>query len=515
MLRTQQRRQVNRGQQAVSRPLPPPVMGWNAKDSLDAMKPADAVILENWFPEETRVTVRYGSAIHCNTGEGTFNVETVAEWKAGASRKLVVGCHGKLIDATTSTPSTLGSGFTSNRWRHVNFGERLFLVNGADAPQDYNGSALAATAWSGSGLTITTLSDAAVFKERLWFIEKDTLNAWYAALQTITGTLVKFPLKYTGSFGGTLKAIGTLTVDGGTGPDDLILFFLSSGEVIVYGGSDPADATDFHRVGTFLIGPPVGNAPLLQFGNDLLAITESAYTPITRVAATRRTEGKSSDIDLSDRISGAVSAAVKAYKDNTGWQAVFFPSGSKLIVNVPRSAVAFDQHVMNLSTKAWCKFTGWNFPCFGVFSNELYAGGTDGKVYQCDTGTSDNATAIVADGQTAWNYFGDTGREKNFTMARVIFAAASDPTATMSIGTDFVISVPTDAVEVGDVDSGAIWDTAIWDTALWAGATQTFQGWQGVSGQGYAASMRLRVAVTEQTPSWMAGNIVFKPAGMV
>jgi hypothetical protein len=283
--------------------------------------------------------------------------------------------------------------------------------------------------------------------------------------------------------------------------------------VIVYQGSDPGDASDWARVGTFTIGPPLANTPLLQFGNDVLALTKSAYTPITRVIPYGRTQG--SDLDLSKKISGAVSKAVRSYGDNTGWQPVFFPQGNKLLINVPRSATAFDQHVMNLETKAWCKFTGWNFPVFGLFNDLLYAGGTDGKIYQVDTGFSDNATAIVADGQTAWNYFGIPTQNKTFTMARVIFAAVSDPAAVMSIGTDFQISVPTSSVETADVESGGIWDEAIWDVAIWGGATQAIQGWQGVSGMGYSASMRLRVSLTDQNASWRSSTIVFKPAGLV
>jgi hypothetical protein len=503
----------NRQQRGIARPVPPPVGGWNAKDALDGMKPTDAVILDNWFPRQSDVTVRGGNSVHCNTGEGTFTVHTLAEYKASTTRKFLAGCHGKLINVTTSTPSTVGSGFTNDRWRWVNFSEKLFLVNGSDAPQDWDGTTLTSTAWSGAGLTISNLSDVCVFKERLFFIEKNTLNFWYATTQAITGALTKFPLKYSGSFGGVLKAFGTITTDGGTGQDDLMLFFLSSGEVIVYQGSDPGAAADWSRVGTFFIAPPVGGAPLVQYGSDLVAITDGAYTPLTRVLPFGRTQP--SELDLSDKISGAVVAAMKSYRDNTGWQVQFYPRGRMLIFNVPRSTVSFDQHVMNTDTKAWCKFTSWNFAVFGLFNDKLYGGGTDGKVYLCDTGYNDNSAAIVADGQSAWNYFGSSNQLKSFTMARVIFAAVSDPMATMAVGTDFVTTVPTAAVSTATVESGGVWDVAIWDVATWGGATQAVRGWQGISGMGYAASMRLRLSLTSQNVSWLSSTMIFKPAGMV
>lgn len=513
MLLAPSRPRVNTGQQGVSRPQPPPTGGWNARDSLDAMAPEDAVILENFFPQQSDVVTRLGTDLHCNTGEGSFSVETLAEWKAGSSRKLVAGCHGKLINVTTSTPSTLGSGFSSNRWRWVAFAERLFFVNGVDSPKDYDGTTLSTTAWVGSGLTNTNLCDVCVFKERLFFAEKNTLNFWYADLKAITSTLTKFELKYTGNYGGTLIGIATLSVDGGAGPDDLILFYLSSGEVIVYQGSDPSDANDWALVNRYHIAPLITQGGLVQFGSDVVAITKGAYTPITKVAAFGST--KPSQLDLSDKISGAVASAAKSYGDNTGWQGVLYPKGRKLVINVPLSATRYNQHVMNLDTKAWCKFTGWNFPVFGLYNDNLYAGSTDGKVYQVDTGYSDNDAAIVSDMQTAWNYFGDARREKNFTMARIIFAAVSDPMAAMSIGTDFEISVPTSTVSTADIDSGAIWDDGIWDDAIWSGATQAIRGWQGLAGMGYCASMRLRMSLTEQQVALRSANIIFKPAGMV
>jgi hypothetical protein len=506
-------RRINRGPAAVERPLPTPVGGWNARDPLESMKPYDAVILENWFPRQSDVTVRGGYTLHCNTGEGANSVQTLAEWKAATSRRLIAGINGKLLNVSTSTPSTLGTGFSNNRWKWVNFAERLFLVNGTDAPQDYNGSSLSATAWTGSGLTITNLSDVTVFKERLFFIEKNTLNFWYAGLQSITGTLTKFPLQYTGSFGGTLQQIGTITTDGGEGRDDLIAFFLSSGEVIIYQGSDPGNANSWSRIGTFFLGPPITGSNLQRFGSDLIAMTDGAYTPLTKVLAFGRTQPSS--LDLSDKISLAVSEAMRLYRDNAGWQVIFYPRGRMLIFNVPRSTAQFDQHVMNTDTQSWCKFTGWNFPVFALFGNDLFAGGTDGRVYKCNDGFSDNGTAIVADAQTAWNYFGSSDRLKNFTMARIIFGAVSDPGALVSIGTDFDISVPTSTVSTSAVTTGGVWDVAIWDLDTWGGATQAIRGWQGVNGLGYSASMRLRVSLTSQGVSWRSSAMVMKPAGLV
>ena len=512
MLQTK-RPSINRSQRAVSRSVPAPVGGWNARDALASMKPEDAVTLENFFPKQSEVVTRSGSVLHCDTGEGTHTVKTLAEFKTGTTRKLVAGCNGKLINVTTSTPSTIGSGFSSDAWRWVNFGNKIFFVNGTDAPQDWDGTTLTATAWSGVGLTITNLSDVVVFKERMFFIEKNTLNFWYgAAVKTITGALTKFPLQYVGNFGGVLQGIGTITEDGGAGSNDLLALYLSSGEVIIYSGSDPGSSSAWSLVGRFNIGALI-NAPPIQFGSDLISINRGAYVPLTKIIPFGRSNPSS--LDLSDKISGEVVEKTRLYGDNNGWQALLFPGGRKLIFNVPLSSTIYTQHVMNVDTHAWCKFTGWNFYQFALFNDLLYAGGTDGKVYQCDTGTDDNGTEINASLQTAWNYFGSPDREKAFSMMRVIFTCVIDPNALMTSGVDFEIGVPNEAITMEDAGSlGAVWDIDEWNLGQWSGTTRTMKGWNGTTGVGYCFSLAVSLTMTEQVVSMQAFNVTFQPGGL-
>lgn len=505
-------RKVNRSTKSISRTIPPPVGGWNARDALASMDPEDAVILENIFPKQSECVTRGGTELHCDTSNSAA-VKTLAEYKVGTTRKLVAGVNGKLIDVTSSTPSSIGTGFTNDVWSWAIFGGKIFLVNGADAPQDWDGTTLTATAWSGSGLTIANLSQVLVFKERMFFIEKNTQSFWYAsATKVITGALTKFDLRYVGNFGGTLIGMNSITQDGGQGADDLLALFFSSGEVVIYSGSDPGEPTDWAIAGRFVIGAPV-NAQSIQFGSDLVTITNGAYVPLTKVASLGRTNPSS--LDLSDKISGEVAKMTALYSGNTGWQAILYPKGRKLLFNVPLSTTSYNQHVMNVDTKAWCKFTGWNFPVFGLFNDHLYAGSTDGKIYKVDTGTSDNSTPISVDMQTAWNYFGDRGRQKTFTMVNLIMTGAVDPSATVSTGVDFQIEVPADGLSLEDTGSlGAEWDTAEWNVAEWSGQVKVLKGWNGANGLGYCFSLRARMSLANQPITVQALSVIMSPAGM-
>ena len=199
---------IHRGQKASSRAVPPPIGGWNARDALDTMKQHDAVLLDNWFPRQNDVIMRRGYEEFETMSATTNAVETLAEYHAGVNRKFIAAGSGSIDEISGGSASNLGSGYSENSWQTTQFGGRLFLVNGTDAPLDYDGSSLNSTAWSGSGLTITNLINAVSFKSRLYFVEKNTQKFWYGGVKNVTGTLTAFDLQYVGNFGGNLVAVG-------------------------------------------------------------------------------------------------------------------------------------------------------------------------------------------------------------------------------------------------------------------------------------------------------------------
>ena len=148
--------------------IPAPVGGWNARDALDKMEATDAVRLVNWIPRAGYVQSRGGYSVHA-TGLGGA-VQTVVAYR-GLSSKLLAAANGNIWNVTTSTPSSLGSGFANNRWQTANHSTKLILVNGVSAPQVYDGATLAAANFTGSpgGFTATTMWGVATFKGRAFY----------------------------------------------------------------------------------------------------------------------------------------------------------------------------------------------------------------------------------------------------------------------------------------------------------------------------------------------------------
>lgn len=488
---------------------PPPIAGWNARDSISNMSEDEAVELVNWFPEETRVSVRKGYDSHA-TGL-TGDVESLMSWEGPSSRKLFAADSTDIYEVTSAgaVGAAAVSSLTNGRWQHVMFsnsaGNYLYMVNGADAPRHYDGSS-----WVSPSLT--TISDAStlihmnVFKNRLFFVDKDTLSFWYLAVDTVAGALTEFDLGPNASKGGHLVAMGTWTRDGGDGVDDLAVFITSEGQVIIYQGSDPGDATAWSLVGVFNIGAPIGRRCMIKIGAELIVVTEDGFSTLSRFLAGARS---SSEAAMSDKISGAVETAVADHRSRFGWEPVFYPAAHMILFNIP-GPVESVQFVSHATTGAWCKFTDWDANCFGIHGNELYFGGNTvvNKAWQ---GEDDNTANIVTKAKTAFSYFGNRGLLKRFAMVRPMFLIDGAVTAALRINVDFEDEA-TNTTPTFTAPTGAVWDDEAWDAASWGDAGTINKNWQTIDGIGNSASMLIETTSNSGELHWNSTDWLLEPA---
>jgi len=513
-MRTPLRANVQRADRLRGVSIRGPVGGWNARDSLADMKPDDAVILDNWFPETANLELRKGSANHVTGISG--QVDTLMEFASGSARKLFGIAGGSIYNV--SVAGAVGaadvSGLTNSRWQHTMFGtsggQFLVAVNGADAPRNYDGTTWATTpAITGVTGGAATLVHVNAFKQRLFFAQNDTLKFWFLAVSSIGGAASGFDLAPFCRFGGKLMAMGTWTRDGGDGVDDLAVFITSTGEVLVYQGTDPAVAANWALVGVFHIGAPIGRRCLMKVGADLIVITQDGFLPLSRVLAEGRANQSSA---LSDKIRTEVEKAARAYSANFGWQPIFYPKGTMALFNVPtKEAATSQQFVVHTTTGAWCRFTGMNANCWSLFSDDLYFG-TNGKVMKADTGTSDAGANIDADVLTSFSYMGQPGRLKRYTMVRPLLLSNGTVQAALEASVDYEIRNPT-ASSVALGSGGSAWDTSPWDTSPWALDDVPIKGWQAVTGLGFAAALRMKVATNALSIKWQSTEWLYELGG--
>jgi hypothetical protein len=368
------------------------------------------------------------------------------------------------------------------------------------------------TTIAGSGLTATNLITITIHQQRCWYIEKNTMNAWYSGPSAFQGTLTKLPLGQLFKFGGTLMQMATWTVDNAAGMNDWAAFMTSEGEVAIYQGYDPSSAATWVLVGVFRTGRPIGRRCWAKYGSDVVMITTDGLAPMSKLMSTDRSQN---GVNLTDKISTAVNSDIGDFVEFFGWQVIVYPIGTKLFLNVPEvENSTAHQWVMNTVANSWWRFKSWNANCFEVQGDFLYFGGNGGIVYLADTGTSDSSIPITIDCKPAFTSFGSPGQQKVFAMAQPIFQATAQivtPIITLNVDFEDVINQS----PLLSVSSQPLWDVSLWDVTSWGGANYLSKDWEGVSGEGNWVSGRLSMQLKGLTLFWFCTNYMYEPGGPV
>lgn len=492
--------------------IPPPVGGLNSRDELASMDERDALILTNYFPQTSHVDLRKGFDEHVTGITGT--VGTLMEWRGPTTQKLFAANASAIYDVSSAgavgaaVVSTLANNYWSHTMMATSGGNYLVLCNGADGVRTYSGSAWATSAITGA--TAADLNYVWQHKRRLWFVEKSSTSVWYLPVDSIAGAAVELDVGPLLSLGGRIVAGSTWTLDGGSGIDDFMVLISSAGQVIIYQGTDPASANTWALVGVFRCAPPIGTRCLVGVGSDVAVLTIEGIVSLQGVMALDRAAGDKASV--TNKINDLFSHDALTYGSLTGWQMLTYPRGHMVIVNVPLTSTTAHQYVMNALTGSWCKFTAMNATCWSRFNEDIYFA-SGGTVYKADTGTDDNGAAISGDIKTAFNYFGERGRLKQFHMLRPIITASGPVNPAVQFNFDFADESPTD-VPLTTFTGSSVWDTAVWDVDVWGGGEETSAAWGASFGLGYCASVRMKTLSTGVSIKVNAFDVTMQPGAM-
>jgi hypothetical protein len=351
-----------------------------------------------------------------------------------------------------------------------------------------------------------------LFKERLYFVIKNSLDFCYLPVDSINGAVTKFPLGGIFKNGGYLQAMGTWTIDAGYGVDDLAAFVTSNGEVAIYKGSDPSDPNDWALIGIWNIGQTFNRKCMFKYGGDLLVLTEGGLVPLSAGLQSTRLDPR---VNITDKIFFAISQATTLYSSLYGWQINYFAKQNMLILNVP-VAGGSEQYVMHNITKSWSRFTNINANCWELSGDDMYFGG-DGFVGKFYDSNADAGTNIAAFVQQAYSYFDSRGQQKRFTMARPILQTDNGvPTVLCGISTDFDTVDLTSQISFNpSILSIGLWDISNWNNTNWGGGLVTSKVWQSVTGIGYAGSISLNVVSQAIELHWASTDFVMERGGVL
>lgn len=351
-----------------------------------------------------------------------------------------------------------------------------------------------------------------LYANRMFFVERDSTRVWYLAPNAISGAAQQLDFSSLMTLGGYIMAMATWTIDNASGVNEYAVFITSEGEILMYSGTDPSNASSWVKNGRYRIGRPVGRRCFTRVASDIVLITDDGVIPMSQALLTDRGQ----NVALSNKIITLITNDVSSYRENFGWQVLPYFLGNKLFVNVPSVAGMNQyQYVMNQITGAWCRFVGWNANVFATQGNNLYFGSNPGTLANsayvaiADTGNADDGGYIFGEAKPAFQYFGAPGRQKQITMAKPLFETSGNLQVSMGIDIDFSDNLPS-ATPSFTGTTGAPWNTTPWNSVPWGSPTTIKKDWQGLTGVGDAAALHIRVANNRTTLKWQAVEYVYR-----
>jgi len=453
-----------------------------------------------WFFIATTSTAQTIVSI---TRGGTGNL--TATMTTAAPHGLITGNQ---ITVSGATPTEFNGTYVITRT-----GASTLTYTMATAP---SGNAIVVGTYTTVGITgvdSSSFINVNLFKNRLWFTQKDTMKIWYLDVNNIGGAATSIDFGSIARNGGYLQAMGTWTLDAGQGADDYAVFVTSMGEILVYNGTDPTTAATWLLKGVWQLGQTFNRKCFFKWSGDLLLLTQDGLVPLSSALQSSRLDPR---INLTDKIYYAVSQAATLYYANFGWQIQYFASENMLILNIPTTS-GMEQYVMHTITKSWARFTGIQAYCWEVSGDNTMHFGGDGFVGNFYAATSDAGANITGVVQQAYSYFDTPGQNKRFTMVRPILQSDGGiPSVLCGLSVDFQPIDNSGAVSFNPTtQTVGLWDSGVWDSNKWGGGLITTRIWQGVTGIGFAGSINLTAVAQGIELHWASTDYVYEPGGVL
>jgi len=514
---------------AVLSSIGAPTKGINDIDSLAATPDGYSITSRNMFPGNASMQVRAGTR---KWVEGlTEYVDRLFTYNAvDGTQQFFAATNDGIYDISDDTSSTaaplvhaLTDGSVTVTQYSLPSGQYLIAANGRDAPAYYDGTTwVAYTNVSLTGVDITKLDRPIVFKGRLWFIEIETMTAWFLGTDAITGALTRFDFNGVMPRGGYLYELATWSFDSGSGMDDNLLVRSSAGDVSIYQGTDPIDPQAWSLVSTYFVAPPLGTVSYADLGGDCILLTSAGLVPISKIVSGAASEALYENT-LSRNISTTLNRLARSSNYQQNWEILLFAELNALVVSIPTAGNdAARQFIMNIQTGAWGEYR-LQATCFGIYNGVPYFGTSDGRVFQhsvTNPGRDDvdfdgtGGIPIVSDFLAAFSYYGDSTTLKHFKLVRPIVQAAAEPAIRVTLALDYQLQDTTTFYTPQPPQSEYKWDAALWGSGEWGNTATIYRPWTSVVGLGFCAALRVQLTTIVPT-SFIAYEISYENGGAI
>lgn len=396
------------------------------------MPDTDAQTLDNFVCETGYVRLQRRIVEFTDIGSGTALTLDAFKNESGAEKFLAIGTDNKFWQIDTGTAVDRSATYdataaqTYSRWITCVYRHRLFGCNHTDRPFAWTGVGdVTVAGWTGPASNAVGLQSVQPYKSRLYFTEINNASYWYtSSVDVITGALTEVPLDSLLHRGGYPVFVGSSSARTGQVTQELFVIYTTEGEVLIYQGRYPGDAT-WGIVARYLIPKPADIKCHVYIDNKLYLFTSAGPIGIHELL------GGVSALDPFALESGKVRQAfidsfIGFSSTSVGfYSAVNVPTKNYTVFNVYASGSGPHQYVMNNTTKAWSRWKEVNARSMAVFNDKLYIASVSsaGKIYEIDA-----ALASAPTGATNWdlkhssNFLGNAKSSKKVTLVQPLFS---------------------------------------------------------------------------------------------
>jgi hypothetical protein len=504
-------------QQLQTITIPAPTRGIIMNENEAYMQPGAAVVCDNWKPTMKGVSLRAGFDRWCVLPDAVPIISGF-QYASGNNQRMFAGQQTKLYDVTTNTPALVKSGQTSGNYCAAQLanqgGDWMIVVNDAgNAPLRFDGTTWVTLNASQIDVDLVKYPGARVdgganlsyvckYRNRLFFIELNSMNAWYLGLNSVGGNLEMIPLSGAATKGGKLLFCASWSIDAGDGIDDKLVFCTDLGELLIFTGSNPADPANWRQEGRYQMSPPLGMNAHLAVGGDLLIATVDGIMPTSGAITKDRAE-----LELA-----AITRAIKPMwreeaidKRDKPWTMCKWDEYGGIFTTLPGDLPGKQKClVVNAATSAWARFTGWDAMCFLRMRGDMFFGTQKGIVMQADRTGYDDGKPYVATLVGGWEMFQSPSQTVTWRQSRASFSArAGEPfQPQLAACTDYVVTLPTPPPAGPDPGLLDLWDEGLWGDAIWDAGVPPKPvvrntGWVSIGQTGYSHAPIVQVTVAQ------------------
>ena len=371
----------------------------------------------------------------------------------------------------------------------------------ADAASDAAFLAAGVTFPAGfEAMTTADFSYVFVYKQRLFFIQKESLDAWYLPVDQVGGEVERLPLGGVFEKGGSLVFGATWSNDSGNagGLSEQCIFVTDQGEVAVFQGLSPDSAATWSKVGVYQVGIPLGPQAWIRDGGDLIIATSIGYVRMTE--AIRREAAALGPFSVSYPIETEWNRAVELRSDP--WHCAIWAAKQMAVVSPPtQNNEPPAMFLANIRTGAWCRRTGWGGTCLLVFNERLFFGTENGEVVEANVTGTDDGEAYTGSCVPLFEYLDAPASLKVSEMIMPMGMSPVNVRVQATMLADFNQTLPSQP-PASPVSGGSEWGNANWNEFTWGDGRglKPRRQWGAATGYGYYLAPCIQVTSGSVVP---------------